>query len=116
MEKRTKKDEYNESIIDKRTYINGETAMKPYFYLRNGVLHVRYTVDRCIRLSRAEETKLKIELSVSDKSKQEILERVWNVLTVCNEREVILDGIAELEKKIKEIQKNGYKNKSSDVQ
>lgn len=110
MEKRTKKDVYNESILDVRTHINGETAMKPYYFLRNGYLHVRYTVDRCIKLSGSEETRLKVELSVSDKTKQEILERVWNVLTVCNEREVILDGIAELEKNIKEFRKNGHKD------
>ena len=46
MHNKTKKQIYNESEYDLRTYINGELAIKPYFYYRNGLLHVRYLVDR----------------------------------------------------------------------
>ena len=42
------------NFADNRTYIEGELAIKPYYYFRNGHLHVRYNVDRAIELSEAE--------------------------------------------------------------
>lgn len=104
-EKKTKKQMYDESVFDLRTYINGETAIKPYYYLRNGVLHTRYTVDRCVELSPSEVAKLKVDLTASPYDKQNILSKAWNFFTVTVGKPIIMDGIAELEKRIK-----GYKN------
>ena len=105
MFKKTKKDIYNESLYDKRTYINGETAIKPYYYLRNGKLHVRYTVDRCIELSHNEVEMLKREMTENPSDKQGVLAKNWNFLTVAVGKPIIMDGIAELDKQIK-----GFKN------
>jgi len=104
--KRTKKDVYNESPIDLRTYVNGETAIKPYWYLRNGLLHVRYTVDRCVELSETEVKAIKDELNENIANKQEVLEKNWKLMTDCVGKPIIHDGIAEIEKRIKEIK--GY--------
>ena len=105
---KTKKEMY-----DKRTYINGETAIKPYYYFRNGSLHVRYTVDRCMKLSSSEVAKLKDELTASPSYKQSILRKAWSFFSVTVGKEILHDGIAELEKQIKEF-KNGHKNGHKD--
>lgn len=105
----TKKDMYNNSILDLRTHICGETAIKPYYYMRNGLLHVRYTVDRCVELTPSEVAKLKVDITANPDKKQTILEEMWNFLTLSVERKIINDGIAELEKRIKEYE-NGLKN------
>lgn len=105
MENRIKKDLYNSSPVDLRTYINGETAIKPYYYFRNGLLHVRYNVDRCVELSSAEQIKLKMELT-TNYDKQEVLAKTWNFLTECVGKPIITDGIAEIEKHMKE-RRNG---------
>lgn len=109
MENRVKKDMYNSSPIDLRTHINGETAIKPYYYFRNGLLHVRYNVDRCIELTSTEIAKLKVDLTSSGRDKQEVLADAWNFFTTCVEKPIIMDGIAELEKRIKEYS-NGQQN------
>ena len=106
MENRMKKDMYSSSLVDLRTYVNGETAMKPYYYFRNGLLHIRYNVDRCIELTPSEIAKLKVDLTSSGRDKQEVLADAWNFFTTCVEKPIIKDGIAELEKRIKEY-KNG---------
>lgn len=105
----TKKDIYDNSILDLRTHICGETAIKPYYYMRNGLLHVRYTVDRCVELTPAEVAKLKVDITANPEKKQTILEEMWNFLTLSVERKIIHDGIAEMEKRI-EGYKNGLKN------
>ena len=105
---KTKKEMY-----DKRTYINGETAIKPYYYFRNGSLHVRYTVDRCMKLSSSEVAKLKDELTASPSYKQSVLRKAWSFFSVTVGKEILHDGIAELEKQIKEF-KNGHKNGHKD--
>ena len=105
----TKKDMYDNSVLDLRTHICGETAIKPYYYMRNGLLHVRYTVDRCVELTPSEVTKLKVDITANPEKKQAILEEMWNFLTLSVERKIIHDGIAELEKRIKEYE-NGLKN------
>ena len=110
MEKRTKKDIYNESVLDKRTYINGEVAIKPYYYYRNGALHVRYNVDRCIELSPSESESLKVQLTENPADKQGVLERAWNFFSVTVRRSIIHDGVMYMQNKIKEFEKNGYKN------
>ena len=105
----TKKDMYDNSVLDLRTYICGETAIKPYYYMRNGLLHARYTVDRCVELTPAEVAKLKVDITANSENKQTILEEMWNFLTLSVGREIIHDGIAEMEKRIKEYE-NGLKN------
>ena len=98
----TKKDMYDNSILDLRTHICGETAIKPYYYMRNGLLHVRYTVDRCVELTPSEVTKLKVDITANPEKKQTILEEMWNLFFFFFERNIIHDGIAEMERRIKE--------------
>ena len=86
-----------------------ETAIKPFLFIKGNELHVRYTVDRCMKLSSSEVAKLKDELTASPAYKQSILGKTWNFLSVAVGREIIHDGIAELEKQIKEF-KNGRKD------
>ena len=113
-----KKDIYNNSIMDLRTYVNGETAIRPYYYFRNGYIHVRYTVDRCIELSETEVEKLKAEMSTSSEDKQNILAKAWNFFTTCVNKPIINDGIRELEKRINKFKENvgnGFKDKSGTI-
>ena len=56
---------FNEIGMEDRCIVNGDTAIKPYYYMRNGLLHVRFTVDRCVELSKAEENQIKAELDLS---------------------------------------------------
>lgn len=108
-EKKTKKQIYDESLFDLRTYVNGETAIKPYYYLRNGLLHVRYTVDRCVELSSTEIAQVKLDLTASPADKQGVLAKAWNFFTVTVGKAIIMDGIAELENRIKGS-KDGHKS------
>lgn len=108
----TKKEEYDSSLIDMRTHVtvddNDEIAIKPYYYYRNGLLHIRYTVDRCVELSATEATGLKVTLA-STFDKQTALAKAWNFFTACVKKPIIRDGIAEMEKRIKELEEHGYK-------
>lgn len=103
-----KKDIYNAGLFP-RTYINGETAIKPYWYLRNGLIHVRYNVDRCIELTRDETIRVKEELYKNPANKQAVLEKFWSFYSDCVEKPIIYDGIAEVEKRIKKA-KDGQQN------
>lgn len=94
---------------DLRCVINGEIAIKPYYYLRNGLLHVRFNVDRCIKLSLDEEKRIKDELEMCPQNKQEILGRNWNFLTLTSERKIIKDGIKAGDERIKELSRK-YEN------
>ena len=101
----TRKDIYDANpLIDMRTHINGETAIKPYYYYRNGALHARYTVDRAIELTSTEGAKLKVDMTTGDK--QEVLGKAWNFFenTVC--KPIIEDGIAYIDKRLKGAEKN----------
>lgn len=113
MENRIKKDRYNASPIDLRTKVKigeeEEIAMKPYYYYRNGYLHIRYNVDRCIELSPSESARLKVDLTSSGKDKQEVLAEAWNLYTTRVGKPVIRDGIAEIEKRMKGAE-NGQQN------
>lgn len=80
-----------------RTEIEGETAIKPFYYLKNGLLHVRYGVDRCIELSENETAELKQKITEKPYNKQEIFSRTWEFMTKCVGKEVIKDGIREFE-------------------
>lgn len=101
----TKKEIYNANpLVDMRTYINGETAIKPYYYFRCGVLHARYTVDRAIELTPTESAKLKVDLTSGDK--QEVLGKAWNMFEHTVERPIIQDGIAYVDERLKGEEKN----------
>lgn len=104
----------NKNLFDERTYINSEVAVKPYFYLRNGLLHVRYVKDCCIELSKAEEEKVKNDLTQSPQNKQNILSKAWSLYANMCERPIINDGIKEFEKRLKRNQ-NEYNNKDSNI-
>lgn len=99
-------------LHSERVYINSEVAIKPYYYLRNGLLHVRYVKDCCIELSNAESTKVKVDLTAQPFAKQKILADAWNFYTNCVEKPIIQDGIAEFEKRLKR-QDDGHSGKSS---
>lgn len=101
--KKTKKDIYNESLYDQRTYINVnnneldvmkeiDRGGKVYYYLRNGLLHVRYSVTRFIKMSDAELKELRERLSKSNDKQQEMLSE-WKFQT------------GNLEKEVKDVQR-----------
>ena len=90
----------NEIGMEDRCIINGDIAVKPYYYLRNGLLHVRHTVDRAVDLSQDEVTRIKEELNKDPAQKQQILGREWNLQTVMNEKPVIMDGIKAAEERM----------------
>ena len=90
----------NEIGMEDRCIINGDIAVKPYYYLRNGLLHVRHTVDRAVNLSKDEEMRVKEELNKAPAQKQQILGREWNLQTVMNEKPIIMDGIKAAEKRM----------------
>lgn len=93
----------NEIGTEDRCIINGDIAIKPYYYLRNGLLHVRHTVDRAVALSKEEELKIKAELDSDPANKQQILGREWNLQTVMNEKPILMDGIKAGEDRMKEL-------------
>ena len=86
-----------------------ETAIKPFLFIKGNELRVRYTVDRCMKLTSSEVARLKDELTASPSYKQSILKKAWNFFSVTVGREIIHDGLAELERQIKEF-KNGHKS------
>ena len=105
----------NEIGMEDRCIINGDIAIKPYYYLRNGLLHVRHTVDRAVDLSKDEALRIKAELDSDPANKQQILGREWNLQTVMNEKPILTDGIKAGEDRMKELSskfggKNGRKN------
>ena len=76
-----------------KTYINNELAIKPYYYIRNGLLHVRYNVDRAIELSVSEAAEIKTKLTENPALKQEILENMWNFFEKTVQKAIIQEGI-----------------------
>ena len=93
----------NEIGMEDRCIINGDIAIKPYYYLRNGLLHVRHTVDRAVDLSKDEAMRIKEELDKAPAEKQQILGREWNLQTVMNEKPIIMDGIKAGEDRMDEL-------------
>ena len=98
---KTKSRYIKKNLFALNTCINGETAVKPYYYLSNNKLHVRYTVDRCVALSKTEVAKLNADLIENPSYKQNILAKTWNFLTLTVEKTVIMDGLVDLKKQIK---------------
>ena len=80
-----------------------ETAIKPVFFLKGKRLFVRYTVDRCIQLSKDEEKRLKNEMTEKPYDKQEILESAWKFYADYVKKTVIQDGIAYADKLIERL-------------
>ena len=84
-----------------------ETGIKPVFFLKGKRLFVRYTVDRAVELSTAEESKLKVDMSMNPADKQSVLAKAWNFMTACIGKAIIMDGVAVADKKMEELRKNG---------
>ena len=89
----------NNDFVDNRTYIEGELAIKPYYYFRNGYLHIRYYVDRVIKLSETESAKLKLEMTANPADKQSVLAKAWSFFEKTVGKPIIHDGLKEIEKK-----------------
>lgn len=87
------------NFADNRTYIEGELAIKPYYYFRNGHLHVRYNVDRAIELSEAEALKLKNDMTANPADKQFVLAEAWSFFEKTVGKPILHDGLREIEKK-----------------
>lgn len=92
-----------DTLNDKRVYVNGETAIKPYLYIRNDLIHIRYTVDRCTKLSKAEAERIKKEITGEPARKQDILLGFWKFLTGDAGHPIIMDGIAEIDRRIEKL-------------
>jgi hypothetical protein len=75
-----------------RVVVDGNVAIKPYLYIRNKNLHVRFTCDKCVELTDAELSTLYKRLNEHPESKQDIFAEVWSVVANLNERPV-KDGI-----------------------
>ena len=99
-----------------KTYINNELAIKPYYYIRNGLLHVRYNVDRAIELSVSEAAEIKTKLTENPALKQEILENMWNFFEKTVQKAIIQEGIKAGEDRTEKMtriylgDKNGFKD------
>lgn len=88
----------------KNVYIEGVKVSKPYFYVRNGLLHVKGNFDKCIELSQAEEQNLKDRLnnaSYGAEEKQDVLYEFWQLCEKELGKPVIQDGLREIERRIK---------------
>ena len=82
----------SESTKLKRVMVNGDVAIKPYLYVRNKMLHVRFTSDKCVALTESEERELYRRLTEHPEKKQEILAEFWSMTANTIERPVY-DGI-----------------------
>lgn len=88
----------------KNVYIEGIKVSKPYFYLRNGLLHVKGNFDKCIELSPSEAERLKDKLSSASygaEEKQDILYNFWQFCERELKKPVIQNGLSEIERRIK---------------
>lgn len=87
----------------KSIVINNETAIKPYFYLKNKRLHCRYTVDRCIELTDSENDRVIEELKKEPYDKQKIFKDNW-IFFQNFVKKSIVDGIQVVNDFFKEVQ------------
>lgn len=81
-----------------RTIINGHVAENPYYYLRSGLLHCKYTVDDCVELSNEESIKLKVALSSGYAMKQDILAKEFNLQTKFVGK-TVYDGVIKVDER-----------------
>ena len=80
-----------------RVAVEGNIAIKPYFYVRNKNLHVRFTCDKCVELTDAEMERLFEQIDRHPEKKQVIYAEMWSVVANLNERPV-KDGIKTADK------------------
>ena len=93
--------------ITMRVTVDGNVAIKPYFYLRNKNLHVRFTEDKCVELTDAEMERLFKQIDEHPEKKQIIYAELWSVVANLNERPV-KDGIKTADEIMEaKRQKNG---------
>lgn len=88
----------------KNVYIDDVKVSKPYFYMRNGLIHVKGNFDKCIELSTAEVKILKDMLqstSYGSEEKQDILYFFWQFCEKELKKPIIQDGLSLIEKRIK---------------
>ena len=90
---------FKQNKSNNQVYVEGELAIKPYYYFRNGYLHIRYNVDRVIKLSETESAKLKLEMTANPADKQSVLAEAWSFFEKTVGKPVIHDGLKEIEKK-----------------
>ena len=90
---------FKQNKSNNQVYVEGELAIKPYYYFRNGYLHIRYNVDRVIKLSETEAAKLKLEMTANPADKQSVLAEAWSSFEKTVGKPVIHDGLKEIEKK-----------------
>ena len=90
---------FKQNKSNNQVYVEGELAIKPYYYFRNGYLHIRYNVDRAIELSETESAELKLEMAVNPADKQSVLAEAWSFFEKTVGKPVIHDGLKEIEKK-----------------
>lgn len=81
-----------------RTIINGRVAENPYYYLRGGLLHCKYTVDDCVELSKEEDAKLKVALTSGYAMKQDILAKEYNLQTKFVGK-TVYDGVLKVDER-----------------
>ena len=89
------------TIPNAKLMVDGENAIKPYWYLRRNLLHIRYAVDRCIKLSDSEVAGLKLTMT-AEGDKQTTLAKAWGFFANTVKRPIIKDGIAEIDKYMEE--------------
>lgn len=88
----------------KNVYIEGIKVSKPYFYVRNSLLHVKGNFDKCIELSQDEFENLKDLLnhfSYGAEEKQAVLYSFWQFCEKELGKPVIQDGLREIERRIR---------------
>ena len=90
---------FKQNKSNNQVYVEGELAIKPYYYFRNRYLHIRYNVDRVIKLSETESAKLKLEMTANPADKQSVLAEAWSFFEKTVGKPVIHDGLKEIEKK-----------------
>ena len=81
-----KRKSYNRVIVD------GNVAIKPYFYVRGKHLHVKFSCDKCIELTDNELRALYQKLTDRPEKKQEIFEEMWSIVANLDNRPT-LDGV-----------------------
>ena len=91
--------------------VNGENAIMPYYYIRNGLLHIKYEVDRCIELAYEEAEKVKERIIACPKNKQAILADAFHYYADVCHKKVESDGIACADHNLQKLRlEHGYKN------
>ena len=86
-----KRKEYNRVIVE------GNVAIKPYFYVRGKHLHVKFSSDKCVELTDNELHAVYQKLTEHPEKKQDILEDMWSLVANIDNRP-LLDGVKVADK------------------